>query len=100
MAHTTRRAGEVLAPMALCLACASNATAQIVAKVIKVAGDRQFAVNTKTPPQPYKVRALDAAGNPVNGVNFFIGMGIWPLRYRSAPARCHGRGRLERRRLR
>jgi DNA polymerase IIIc chi subunit len=77
MAHRRREALMMLALVALCLACASNATAQIVAKVIMVAGDRQIAVNTKTPPQPYKVRALDAAGNPVPGVNFFIGMGIW-----------------------
>lgn len=47
-----------------------------------VSGDRQIAVNTVMPPNPYKVRAVDSAGNPVAGVRLFIGPENytgWPL---------------------
>ena len=46
-----------------------------------VSGDRQIAVNTTIPAQPYKVRALDAAGDPVAGLTLFIG----PTSYTGKP---------------
>jgi hypothetical protein len=43
-----------------------------VAKLQIVSGDRQIAVNTNIPSQPYVVRAVDAAGNPVQGTTLVI----------------------------
>ncbi len=43
-----------------------------VARLLMVSGDRQIAVNTHLPPQPYVVRAVDVRGAPVSGVGLII----------------------------
>lgn len=73
-----------LACAAVALAAAGVVEAQTptYARLEIVSGDRQIAVNTVMPPNPYKVRALDSAGNPVAGVRLFIGpqnYSGWPL---------------------
>jgi len=59
-----------LACAAVALVAAGGVEAQTptYARLEIVSGDRQIAVNTVMPPNPYKVRALDSAGNPVAGV--------------------------------
>lgn len=63
-----------LACAAVALVAAGGVEAQTptYARLEIVSGDRQIAVNTVMPPNPYKVRALDSAGNPVAGVRLFI----------------------------
>jgi YVTN family beta-propeller protein len=45
----------------------------MIAKFEWISGDRQIAVDTRVPPKPYVVRALDAEGNPISGAALFIG---------------------------
>lgn len=57
---------------------ASSSTHGQVSGLQIVSGDRQIAVNTFVPPQPYVVRAVDAQGTPVQGATLVIqtsGMG-------------------------
>jgi len=55
-----------------------SAGAQAVATFQLVSGDRQIAVATFHPPQPFRVRALDVGGKPVPGANVFIGPAASP----------------------
>jgi hypothetical protein len=43
------------------------------ARLERVSGDRQIVVDSRTPPAPFQVRAVDAEGHPVAGVQLLIG---------------------------
>lgn len=57
----------------LALAFPSVAASAEFGRIEAISGDRQIAVNTRTPPQPYVVRVLDSVGNPMQGIVVFIG---------------------------
>ena len=67
------RAVVLLGAFVLGLASAAQAAAQgALARLQIVSGDRQIAVNTRVPPQPYVVRAVDSSGAPVQGITLVI----------------------------
>ena len=66
----------LVAALALSVPASPNGVhAQGFSRLELVSGDRQIVTSTMTPPRPYQVRALDAAGNPVPGVTLYIGPG-------------------------
>lgn len=69
--------GAYLVLSALLLATPGEGAAQPYARLELVSGDRQIIVGSPplpaVPLQPYRVRALDSAGNPVPGVTLLIG---------------------------
>lgn len=64
---------STLVALAFLLACSDAWAATSIARFELIAGDRQIAVDTQDPPQPYVVRALDAAGRPVPNTALKVG---------------------------
>jgi hypothetical protein len=64
-------------PLTLLLAASFvSAHVQALSPIVRferISGDRQIAVNTQVPPQPYVVRALDVAGQPVPNTVLRVG---------------------------
>ena len=63
----------VVAPITQQLVVVAAMPIPTIAKFEWLSGDRQIAVDSHVPPEPYVVRALDSEGNPVRGAALFIG---------------------------
>ena len=53
--------------------CAVEVAAQMVSRIEIISGDRQIAINSRVPRNPFVVRVLDANGAPVKNLGLIIG---------------------------